>query len=180
QLIFAGKAHPQDVAGHEFVRKVQSFARRAPFRGRVFLLQNYDMHIGRQLTQGCDLWLNNPIRPMEASGTSGMKPPLNAGLNFSILDGWWPEGFNGRNGWAIGDGTPQSSRAKQDRHDANAIYTTLESEIIPAFYERNRDGVPERWVDMTVESMKSICARFSTHRMLAEYTTDFYLPAHQK
>ncbi len=179
QLIFAGKAHPQDTAGHEFVRRVQSYARRAPFRGRVLLLENYDMHIGRQLTQGCDLWLNNPIRPMEASGTSGMKPPLNAGLNFSILDGWWPEGYNGRNGWSIGSGETFTSRAKQDRYDAESIYETLENEIVPAFYDRNRKGVPARWVRMVVSSMKSVCCEFSTHRMLSEYTDGFYLPAHR-
>ncbi|MEQ8844058.1 MAG: alpha-glucan family phosphorylase [Phycisphaerales bacterium] len=178
QIIFAGKAHPQDEAGHEYVKQVQTFARKAPFRGRVFLLENYDMNIGRQLTQGCDLWLNNPIRPMEASGTSGMKPPLNAGLNFSILDGWWPEAYDKRNGWAIGDPTPQPTRAKQDKYDAEQIYHTLEHEIVPLFYERNSKGVPTKWMKRVAHSMKTICAEFSTHRMLAEYAENYYNPAH--
>ena len=178
QIIFAGKAHPLDRDGHEFVRRVQSYARRAPFRGRVFLLQNYDMNIGRQLTQGCDVWLNNPIRPMEASGTSGMKPVLNAGLNFSILDGWWPEGYNKRNGWSIGDGRAFTSRAKQDAYDAEQIYETLEKEVVPTFYDRNRAGVPTKWVRMVRESMRSISCEFSSHRMVADYSTKFYEQAH--
>jgi glycogen phosphorylase len=178
QLIFAGKAHPADREGNDFVRKIMEYTRRTPFRGRVFILQNYDTAIGRLLTQGCDLWLNNPIRPMEASGTSGMKPCLNAGLNFSVLDGWWPEGYNGKNGWAIGDGSEMTSRAKQDKHDAEAIYSTLENEILPSFYERNREGVPTKWVKMVQEAMASCCAKFSSHRMVADYCEGFYLPAH--
>ncbi len=178
QLIFAGKAHPADAEGNEFVKKIMSYARSKAFRGRVFVLQNYDTAIGRLLTQGCDVWLNNPIRPMEASGTSGMKPCLNAGVNFSILDGWWPEGYNGRNGWAIGDGSEMSSRAKQDKADAEAIYETLENEIVPMFYERGRDGVPRKWARRMANSMSSCGAKFSSHRMVADYVEGFYLPAH--
>lgn len=178
QLIFAGKAHPLDKAGHEYVKQVTEFTRKTPFRGRVWIIQNYDTSIGRMLTQGCDLWLNNPIRPLEASGTSGMKPPLNGGMNCSILDGWWPEGYNGKNGWAIGDGSPAKTRAQQDKRDAEAIYTLLERQIVPTFYDRDKQGVPRAWVKMMAESMRSICCQFSTHRMLADYVRGYYWPAH--
>lgn len=175
QLIFAGKAHPADAAGHEFVRTVHEFTRQPPFRGRIHLVHNYDMHIGRLLTQGCDLWLNNPVRPMEASGTSGMKPPLNGGLNFSILDGWWPEAYSRKNGWAIG-GRQFPDRARQDAYDAGSIYELLEREIVPRFYTRGRDGVPAAWTRMMAESMRSVCCRFSSHRMVAQYLREYYLP----
>ncbi len=178
QIIFAGKAHPADDAGHAFVAKVKKFTERPEFKGRVFLIENYDMAIGRMLTQGADLWLNTPLRPNEASGTSGMKPPLHAGLNCSILDGWWPEGFNKKNGWTIGNTHPESSRAKQDAADAESLYTLLEKGIVPAFYDRNASGIPVRWAKMMGESMASVCARFSTHRMLAEYAEKYYLPAY--
>lgn len=178
QLIFAGKAHPRDAEGNEFVRIVAKHTREKPFRGRVFIVQNYDTSIGRLLTQGCDIWLNNPVRPMEASGTSGMKPPLNGGLNFSILDGWWPEGYNGKNGWAIGDGTAKPTRSEQDEADAEAIYSGLEKEIVPLFFKRNAKGIPTEWTEKMAESMKSICCKFSTHRMLADYLREAYLPAH--
>ena len=178
QIIFAGKAHPMDEAGHEYVKKVYEMSQLPEFRGKIFLLQNYDLEIGRMLTQGCDLWLNNPLRPMEASGTSGMKCPLNAGLNCSILDGWWPEGYNGRNGFSLGE-EQFSSRAKQDRHDAERIYEVLANEVIPEFYDRGRGDVPRAWMRRVVNAMKSQCAAFSSHRMLAEYTNGYYLPAHE-
>ncbi|MCK4340830.1 MAG: alpha-glucan family phosphorylase [Phycisphaerae bacterium] len=169
QLVFAGKAHPADADGQAFARRIYKHARSSGFRGRVVLLEDYDMHVGRLLTAGCDVWLNNPLRPQEASGTSGMKPPLHGGLNCSILDGWWPEAYNGRNGWVIGDGTEARTHAAQDRNDAEAIYGLLESEIVPLFYDRDRNDVPQRWVRRMVASMKTICGRFNTHRMLAEY-----------
>lgn len=178
QVIFAGKAHPMDTGGQEFVQIVTEFSRSKLFRGKVFILQNYDTAIGKLLTQGCDVWLNNPIRPMEASGTSGMKPCLVGGLNCSILDGWWPEAFDGTNGWALGDGTEHSSRAKQDAEDAKAIYETLEKRIVPLFYKRDSAGIPRDWVKMMARSMQTVCARFSTHRMVAEYTERYYWPAH--
>lgn len=174
QLIFAGKAHPQDNAGQEFVQRIHEFTRKPPFRGRVYIVQNYDMHVGRMLTSGCDIWLNNPVRPMEASGTSGMKPPLNLGINCSILDGWWPEAYNRNNGWALG-GRQFADRKKQDAYDAEAIYSTLEREVVPMFYDRGKDGVPRRWARMMLESMRSIGARFSAHRMVAEYVREYYL-----
>lgn len=174
QFIFAGKAHPQDKAGQEFVKAIHEFSRKTPFRGRVFLVQNYDINVGRMLTSGCDVWLNNPIRPMEASGTSGMKPPLNLGVNCSILDGWWPEGYNKKNGWALG-GKQLKSRREQDAYDAQSVYATLEKQVIPLFHARDRKGVPVKWCRMMAESMRSVCCRFSAHRMVAEYVRDYYL-----
>ena len=179
QLVFAGKAHPRDAGGQAFAQRIYRHAHSAGLRGRVVVLENYDMHIGRLLTAGCDVWLNNPIRPMEASGTSGMKPPLHGGLNCSILDGWWPEAFNRRNGWAIGDGTEMKSRTQQDQHDAEAIYRLLEDELVPFFYDRDRHGIPRHWVRMMANSLKTVACRFSTHRMLGEYVKDYYLPAHR-
>ncbi|HBS28912.1 MAG TPA: alpha-glucan phosphorylase [Phycisphaerales bacterium] len=177
QLIFAGKAHPLDKGGQEFVRIVHEHTRHPALRGRVHLVTNYSTAIGRMLTSGCDVWLNNPVRPMEASGTSGMKPPLNLGVNCSILDGWWPEGYNGKNGWALG-GKQFKDRAEQDAFDAEAIYTTLERKVVPLFYTRDRRGVPAGWVKMMAESMRTVCREFSTHRMVADYTRGYYLPAH--
>ncbi len=179
QLVFAGKAHPRDAGGQAFAQRIYRHAHSAGLRGRVVVLENYDMHIGRVLTAGCDVWLNNPIRPMEASGTSGMKPPLHGGLNCSILDGWWPEAYNRRNGWAIGDGRELKPQARQDKYDAECIYNLLENEIVPLFYDRSRDGVPKRWVRMMSNSLKTVACRFSAHRMLGEYVKDYYLPAHR-
>lgn len=178
QILFAGKAHPADKGGHEYVQLVGTESRRAPWRGRIFLVQNYDTHVGRMLTSGCDVWLNNPVRPLEASGTSGMKPPLNGGLNCSILDGWWPEAYNAKNGWELGGAKAFPDRARQDAHDAKAIYDTLERKVVPTFYARDRAGIPKAWVSMMSNSMKTICATFSTHRMLAQYTQEYYLPSH--
>ena len=179
QLIFAGKAHPRDAAGQEFAKKIHRMSRRPEFRGKVILLEEYDMRIGRELTSGCDIWLNNPIRPHEASGTSGMKPPMHLGLNCSILDGWWPEGFDGRNGWAI-QGTPErkGNRAR-DLADAVALYEVLEDEIIPEFFTRNRKDIPRKWVTRSLRAASTIPAQFSTHRMVAEYLEQAYLPAHR-
>ena len=179
QLVFAGKAHPRDAGGQAFAAQVYRAARGAGFRGRVVVLENYDMQLGRMLTGGCDVWLNNPIRPMEASGTSGMKPPLHGGLNCSILDGWWPEAFNKHNGWAIGDGREMKPQARQDKYDAECIYDLLENEIVPAFYERGRDGVPKRWTRLMANSLRTVACQFSTHRMLGDYVEKYYLPAHR-
>ncbi len=178
QLVFAGKAHPLDPEGKSFIERICTVAGTDAFRGRVVVLEDYDMHIGRMLTSGCDVWLNNPIRPLEASGTSGMKPPLHGGINCSILDGWWPEGYDGRNGWAIGNGESFKSQARQDTYDAECIYRLLEREIVPRFYQRGRDGLPRRWLKLMRRSMQTIPAAFSTHRMLADYLHGFYLPAH--
>lgn len=169
QLVFAGKAHPRDLGGQDFARQIYLHAAEAGFRGRVVLLEDYAMDVGRMLTSGVDVWLNNPIRPQEASGTSGMKPPLHGGLNCSILDGWWPEAYNGKNGWAIGDDRELSDAKQRDRFDSQSVYTLLESEIVPTFYDRDREDIPRRWVRMMIESMKTVCGQFNTHRMVSEY-----------
>lgn len=169
QIVFAGKAHPADKEGQAYAQRIYQFARRAGLRGKVVLLEDYDMHVGRMLTAGCDVWLNNPLRPQEASGTSGMKPPLQGGLNCSILDGWWPEAYDGRNGWAIGDGTEARTRAAQDRRDAETIYGLLEREIVPLFYARDRRGVPRGWVRRMVASLRTVCGQFNAQRMVGEY-----------
>jgi starch phosphorylase len=124
------------------------------------------------------VWLNNPLRPQEASGTSGMKPPLHGGLNCSILDGWWPEAFDRKNGWSIGDGREYDNRSKQDDYDANCIYDLLEKQIVPAFYDRDRAGIPKKWIAMMVDSMQTVCPVFNTHRMLGEYWDKYYSAAH--
>ncbi len=178
QLVFSGKAHPADREGQAFAQRIHEFSQQPAFAGRVVLIENYDMETGRMLTSGCDVWLNNPLRPREASGTSGMKPPLHGGLNCSILDGWWPEAFDGVNGWAIDDGKSEESGPKVDQRDAQAIYRLLEREIAPDFYARDKSGVPQRWVKRMVASMKTVCGAFSTARMVGEYAMNYYLPAH--
>jgi len=180
QLIFAGKAHPADKDGQAFLQEIVKHSKKPGFRGKVAVIENYDMQVGRMLTCGCDIWLNNPLRPNEASGTSGMKPPLHGGVNLSVLDGWWPEGYNKRNGFAIGDGREFTSRAKQDNYDADCLYTLLEKTIVPMFYTRNRAGLPTRWIKVMANSMKSVPGMFNTNRMVGEYTQQYYLPAHGK
>lgn len=175
QLVFAGKAHPRDEGGQELAQVIHTQARKAGFKGRVALLEEYDMQVGRILTSGCDVWLNNPIRPNEASGTSGMKPPLHGGLNASILDGWWPEGFDGENGWAIGDGSEFKSRRKQDAYDADALVELLERELVPEFFDRDKAGMPRRWMERARRSLVTIPGQFNTHRMVGEYVQNVYL-----
>ena len=174
QIVFAGKAHPRDGGGQELARTIHQHARKAGFKGHVALIEEYDMQVGRMLTSGCDVWLNNPIRPNEASGTSGMKPPLHGGLNASILDGWWPEGFDGTNGWAVGDESEFKSRAKQDSYDAKALVDVLEQEIVPLFYDRDAKGLPKGWLEMARRSLVTVPGRFNTHRMVGQYV-DAYL-----
>jgi starch phosphorylase len=178
QIVFAGKAHPHDMGGQGFAQQIFKHAHETRFKGRVVILENYDMEVGRMLTSGCDVWLNNPLRPQEASGTSGMKPPLHGGINCSVLDGWWPEAYSGRNGWAI-NGRQLPKQEQQDKHDAEQIYRLLEGEIVPEFYSRDRAGLPRKWIARMVESMRTICGQFSTHRMVGEYWDRLYLPAHR-
>ena len=180
QLVFAGKAHPRDEYGQAFAQRIHRMSRRPRLRGRVAILEEYDMEVGRMLTSGCDIWLNNPRRPHEASGTSGMKPPLHGGLNLSILDGWWPEGFDGRNGWTIGDESEFHSKEDQDQHDVEALYRVLEEEVIPLFYDRNNRDVPRRWVRRALRSVATIPDYFNTNRMVGEYVDLAYLPAHRE
>lgn len=177
QIVFAGKAHPADTGGQKFAQEIFEHAHEARFRGRVVILEDYDMELGRMLTSGCDVWLNNPLRPQEASGTSGMKPPLHGGINCSILDGWWPEAFNGKNGWAI-NGRQFKKQPQQDRHDAEEIYKLLERQIVPAFYTRDKANLPRKWIAMMTESMRSVCGQFNTNRMVGEYWEKYYSAAH--
>ena len=183
QFIFAGKAHPRDVQGQAYAKQVFDMTRHPLFRGKVVLIEEYDMAVGRALVAGCDVWLNNPIRPHEASGTSGMKSPLHGGINCSILDGWWPEGFDGTNGWAIGSAKDESfsetdahgAGQARDARDALALYTLLEKKLVPDFYDRGRDALPRKWIKRALASAATIPDFFSTHRMVSEYTTRAYI-----
>jgi starch phosphorylase len=177
QFIFAGKAHPHDNPGKELIRQVVHFARREELRSRLVFLENYGMNVARYLVQGVDVWLNTPIRPREASGTSGIKAAANGVLNLSILDGWWEEAYVPEIGWAIGSGEVYEDRNYQDHVESNALYNLLEREVIPLFYARGPDGLPREWIDKMKASMKAVCPPFNTHRMLQEYTEKYYIPA---
>jgi len=173
QIIFAGKAHPADVDGKRLIQKVFRLAQDPEFGGRIAFVENYDQQLAEYMVRGVDLWLNNPVPPLEASGTSGMKASINGVPNLSILDGWWLEGYNGSNGWAF-DGQAQGDRTQAD---AEALYRTLEQEIIPLFYQRSDDGVPHGFVQVMKAAIKSVSPRFSTRRMAKEYATRFYTKA---
>ncbi|MEB3298312.1 MAG: alpha-glucan family phosphorylase [Candidatus Sericytochromatia bacterium] len=177
QFLFAGKAHPADVPGREVIRQVMEMSRRPEFVHRVFFVEDYDMNVARHLVQGVDVWLNNPRRPLEASGTSGQKAAANGVLNASVLDGWWEEGYDGQNGWAIGQALDYPDEEAQDEADAQSLYDLLEHEIVPLFYDRDSRGVPTGWLQRSRHAMLSLTWRFSTHRMLQDYTRLFYLPA---
>jgi starch phosphorylase len=176
QIIFAGKAHPADEPGKHLIQQVYNFAKSNQLGGRVAFVENYDLHSARYFKQGVDVWLNTPRRPREASGTSGMKASLNGIPNLSILDGWWVEGYNGGNGWAVDD-REFVNPDTQDAHDAAAVYRLLEEEVVPLYYNRDRDGIPRGWVEVMREAIRSNAPRFSTRRMVKEYTTEMYLKA---
>lgn len=177
QIVFAGKAHPADDPGKHLIQTIYNIAKSHDWGGRIAFVEDYDMHMGRYLKQGSDIWLNTPRRPREASGTSGMKAALNGVPNLSILDGWWEEGYNGANGWAIGEGIDLEDPDAQDAADADSIYRLLEEEIVPLYYDRDRDGVPRGWVNIMKESIRSNAAKFSMRRMVKEYTEKLYIPA---
>jgi glycogen phosphorylase len=177
QIIFAGKAHPADRPGQKVIQEIFQRSRSPQLRGRVFILEDYDIRVGRYLVQGVDVWLNNPRRPLEASGTSGMKAAQNGVPNISVLDGWWDEGFEAGNGWAIGDREQNPDEAAQDWSDAQDLYRLLEEDLIPRYYERQAGGIPTRWLDVMRRSMATTLWQFSTTRMLQEYTEQLYLPA---
>lgn len=177
QIIFAGKAHPADGPAHEVIKNINDIAKQEGFYGKVILLENYNMTVARNLVQGVDIWMNNPRRPLEASGTSGQKVCINGVINFSILDGWWCEGYNGENGWVIGDETEFDNENSQDNIDSESIYDTLEEKIVPLFYRVNDKGIPEEWVRIMKNSIKSLSWNYSTDRMVKEYTERMYLPA---
>jgi starch phosphorylase len=179
QIIFAGKAHPADHEGKEFIRQIIHLARRAEFRQRVVFLEDYDIKVGRYLYQGVDVWLNTPRRPLEASGTSGMKATANGAINISVLDGWWDEAYDGTNGWAIGRGEEYEDWGYQDQVESQALYQILEAEAVPMFYARGRDGLPREWIRRMKNAMRTICPFFNAYRMVREYTEGMYLPAGQ-
>ncbi len=176
QVIFAGKAHPADRPGQSVIQNIFGRSRTDKLRGRVFIIEDYDIRIGRFLVQGVDVWLNNPRRPLEASGTSGMKAAANGIVNVSVLDGWWDEGWTGDNGWAIGGRDTNPDEGAQDWADAQDLYRILEQELIPAYYERGASGLPDRWLRLMRNSIASTIWRFSTTRMLHEYAERLYLP----
>ncbi len=176
QVIFAGKAHPADRPGQGVIQDIFGRSRSPRLRGRVFILEDYDIRIGRFLVQGVDVWLNNPRRPLEASGTSGMKASANGVPNLSVLDGWWDEGWSGDNGWAIGGRETNPDEGAQDWSDAQDLYRILETELIPAYYERDASGLPPRWIQLMRNAVASNIWRFSTTRMLHEYVERLYLP----
>jgi starch phosphorylase len=175
QIIFAGKAHPADEPGRAVLGRVVEASRRVGTAGRVFFIEDYDLRVARFLVAGVDVWLNNPRRPLEASGTSGMKAAINGVPSLSILDGWWDEAFDGANGWAIGNGT-DASEASHDAGDAEALYRVLETEVVPTFYDRDPDGLPIRWIGFMRGALATGLTRFSAERMLAEYVDRLYRP----
>ena len=177
QMIFAGKAHPHDLAGKEIIKKLVHFTSDPRVASRIVFLEDYDMTMSRYLVSGSDLWMNTPRRPLEASGTSGMKAAMNGTLNLSILDGWWDEGYTSAIGWAIGKGEEYDDHELQEEVESKALYDLLEREIIPLFYTRGMDGLPREWIRKMKESMREVGKRFSSHRMLLEYAGDFYAPA---
>lgn len=177
QIIFAGKAHPRDTEGKELIREIIHLVREEPFRRRVVFLENYDINVARFLVQGVDVWLNTPRRGMEASGTSGMKVLANGGLNMSILDGWWCEGYHADVGWAIGQGESYDDNDYENEVESNAIYDLLEKEVIPVFYDRGPDRLPRGWLKLMKQSMSRLTPVFSTSRMVSEYGQNFYLPS---
>ena len=178
QIIFAGKAHPQDGPAKEIIKSVVHFAQDPRVRHRLVFLEDYDINVARYLVQGVDVWLNTPRRPLEASGTSGMKAAANGVLNLSVLDGWWVEGYSAEVGWAIGDGETYKDAEEQDRIECEALFDILEREVVPLFYERDRGGLPREWVRMMKASIRKIASYFNTYRMLQEYTEMAYLPGH--
>lgn len=177
QIIFAGKSHPADIPSKQLLRQVYTLATDREFQGRIAFIEDYDMHMAHYLVQGVDIWLNTPRRRYEASGTSGMKASANGVLHLSVRDGWWYEGYNGTNGWAIGDELEAYDPAEEDRSDAVALYRLLEEEIIPLYYQRDRAGVPHGWMLMVKEAISTIVPRFSARRMVKEYTEQMYIPA---
>ena len=176
QLIFAGKAHPADKEGQDLIKRIHEISMMPQFKGKIFLLENYNIAMSRYLVSGVDVWLNNPRRPMEASGTSGQKASVNGVINFSVLDGWWAEGYNQENGWTIGTNAEFTSYEEQDIADSQSMYHTLEEKIIPTYYEKNENGISEKWMKIMKNSITSTGGKYSTSRMLVDYTNNLYMP----
>jgi starch phosphorylase len=180
QIVYAGKAHPQDQAGKELIRSIIELARRPGMRRHLVFIADYDMAVTRYLVQGSDVWLNTPVRPLEASGTSGMKAAANGVLNLSTLDGWWDEAYQSDVGWAIGRREQYPDAATRDHSEAEALYDLLEHDVVPLFYERGADHLPRRWIERVQSSIAKLNAVYNTHRMVREYTERYYLPAHRR
>ncbi len=176
QIIFAGKAHPADVEGQQLIKYIHEISMKPQFKGKIFLLENYNIAMARYLVTGVDVWLNNPRRPMEASGTSGQKASVNGVINFSVLDGWWAEGYNSKNGWTIGTNAEYTSYDIQDNADSQSIYNTLESKIIPIYYDKDKNGISKKWIEIMKNSIISTGGRYSTSRMVVDYTNNLYMP----
>ncbi len=175
QFIFAGKAHPRDDEGKRFIQKIIHLSEHSELNGHLVFLENYDVHVARQMVSGCDIWLNNPRRPLEASGTSGMKCGVHGCLNLSILDGWWREGYDGDNGFAIGDDSHPDSIEEQDRLDSENLYRALTEEVVPCFFERDADGIPRQWIKKIRHAMATLTHEYNTWRMVQEYVEKFYV-----
>lgn len=180
QIIMAGKAHPDDAEGKAVIRTVVHHGRSERFRRRVVFLEDYDMEVARYLVQGADVWLNTPRRPLEASGTSGMKATVNGALNLSVIDGWWAEAYDPNLGWAIGRGEEYDDPEVQDRLEASTLYDVLKHEIVPLFYDRGPDGLPRRWIARMKNAMEALCPRFNTSRLVQDYAREFYVPAAER
>ncbi len=176
QIVFAGKAHPRDDAGKQFIQQIVNLTKRVDLFGKVVFIENYDINVAKHMVAGCDIWLNTPRRPMEACGTSGMKTLVHGGLNVSTMDGWWREGFDGKNGWQIGHDAPYANDEEQDNADAASLRDLMEKQIIPLFYDRGRDDIPHKWLKMIRHSIATLIPAYNTDRMVEEYTRKYYLP----
>jgi starch phosphorylase len=177
QFIFAGKAHPRDEPGKRMLQQIAELMRNRVFADKFVFVEDYDINVGRHFVQGVDVWLNNPRRPLEASGTSGQKVVLNGGLNLSVLDGWWAEAYDGLNGFAIGSGRTHSNMSIHDTHDREDLYRVLRDEVIPLYYQRDRDGLPRGWIKRMKRTIRTLGWRFNADRMVMDYTLKCYVPA---
>ncbi len=175
QFIFAGKAHPRDDEGKRFIQRIIHLSKYSELKGHLVFIENYDVHVARQMISGCDVWLNNPRRPLEASGTSGQKAGCHGGLNLSIMDGWWREGYDGTNGFAIGADSHPASIAEQDRQDSAHLYQALTEQVVPAFFNRDERGIPRQWLQMVRRSLVTLVPQYNTWRMVQEYARKYYL-----
>jgi len=176
QFVFAGKAHPRDDDGKRYIQHIIHLSKYSDLQGSLVFIENYDIHVARQMVSGCDVWLNNPRRPLEASGTSGMKAGCHGCLNLSILDGWWREGYDGTNGFAIGEDAHADSVEEQDRQDSANLYKALTTEVIHLFYQRDAQGIPRQWLQRVRRAMSTLVPQFTTARMVKEYTEKYYAP----
>jgi starch phosphorylase len=180
QIVFAGKSHPADDAGKRHLQQIYRHAIDPVYGGRIAFVDDYDLHVAHFLTQGCDVWLNTPRKPLEASGTSGMKAGINGVPHLSIGDGWWAEGYNGSNGWTITGSAPDNDHDAQDAADAEALYRLLEDQVVPTYYQRDERGIPHAWLRIVKECIRTVTPQFSATRMIKEYVKEMYVPAAQQ